>query len=74
MCYIKVGFFHVLIPPETEVPMNISPIIQLLQTPTCVILALTILVLVSGFVLKNLYIEYKDLKIKTKSKKKKHKK
>lgn len=54
--------------------MNISSIIQLFQTPTCVILALVMLVLVSGFVLKNLYIEYKDLKIKTKSKKKKHKK
>lgn len=54
--------------------MNITSIIQLFQTPTCVILALVILVLVSGFVLRNLHIKYKDFEINTKSKKKKHKK
>jgi len=59
-------------PPETEAPMNISSIIQLFQTPTCVILALVILVLVSGFVLSNLHIKCKHFEIKAKSKKKKH--
>lgn len=61
-------------PPETEEPMDISSIIQLFETPTCIILALVILVLVSGFVLKNLHIKCKDFEINAKSKKKKHKK
>ncbi len=54
--------------------MNISSIIQLFQTPTCVILALVILVLVCGFVLSNLHIKCKNFEINAKSKKKKHKK
>ncbi len=54
--------------------MNIMSIIQLFQTPTCIILALVILVLASGFVLKNLHIKYNDFEINAKSKKKKHKK
>ena len=54
--------------------MNISSIIQLFQTPTCVILSITILVLVSGFVLKNLHIKGKYFEFNAKSKKKKHKK
>lgn len=54
--------------------MNILYIIQLFQTPTCIVLSITILVLVSGFVLKNLHIKCKKFEINTKSKKKKHKK
>lgn len=54
--------------------MNISFIIQLFQTPTCVILSLSILVLISGFVLRNLHVKYKDFEINTKSKKSKKKK
>ena len=54
--------------------MNISSIIQLFQTPTCIVLSITTLVLASGFVLKNLHIKYKDFEFNAKSKKKKHKK
>lgn len=54
--------------------MNISPIIQLFQTPACTILSVTILVLASGFVLKNIHIKCKGFKLSAKSKKKKHKK
>lgn len=54
--------------------MDISSIVQLFQIPTCILLSITILVLASGFVLKNLHIKYKDFQINAKSKKKKHKK
>ncbi len=58
-----------LIPPETEAPMNISSIIQLFQTPTCLVLAVTLLVLACGFVLKNLHIKCNHFEINAKSKK-----
>lgn len=54
--------------------MDISSIVQLFQTPTCILLSITILVLASGYVLKNLHIKCKDFEINAKSKKKKHKK
>ena len=54
--------------------MNITSIIQLFQTPTCIVFSITFLVLASGFVLKNLHIKYKDFEFNAKSKKKKHKK
>lgn len=49
-------------------------IIDILQTPTCIILSIAVLVLVSGFTLKNLHIKYRDFEISTNTKKKKHKK
>ena len=54
--------------------MNISSIIQLFQTPTCIVLSVTILVLVIGIALKNLHIKCKDFEFKATSKKKEHKK
>lgn len=55
--------------------MNYSFIVQLFQTPTCIILSLAILVLVCNFVSKDLHISSKYFELNTKSKKKKkHKK
>lgn len=59
--------------------MDIQPVIvQLFQTPTCIIIALTILVFTCSFVCKDLHISSKDggieITVNSKKKKKKHKK
>lgn len=53
--------------------MNISSVIELFQTPTCIILAFAFLVLICGFVFNNLHISSKNLEIDAKTKKKKKK-